>query len=61
MLNTRLRTLRCARNDASGAFARERLLPAVRANSVMRAREAGSVAATAELLVVQCAAHNNAE
>jgi hypothetical protein len=33
--NTHLRTLRCAGNDFSVAFARDRLLPAARANAVL--------------------------
>ncbi len=34
--NTHLRTLNCGDNQLSGAFVREQLLPAVRANSSLR-------------------------
>jgi hypothetical protein len=40
--NTHLRTLNCCINDVNEAFARERLLPAVRANSSLRELNAAS-------------------
>jgi hypothetical protein len=55
--NTRLRTLRCHANFMTEAFARERLLPAVRANTSLRLLYAGAAysdlpsAREAELLV----------
>jgi hypothetical protein len=52
--NTHLRTLVCGRNELSDAFVRERLLPAVRANSSLRELKTGletDAAREAEALV----------
>jgi hypothetical protein len=56
--NTHLRALDCGRNWTSEAFARERLLPAVRANSSLRElkTELYSDAAREAEALVQCRA-----
>jgi hypothetical protein len=46
--NTHLRELRISGNHCSAAFARERLLPAARANAGLRVLEAGAAARAAE-------------
>jgi hypothetical protein len=53
--NTHLRTLNCTRNELSDAFVRERLLPAVRANSSLRELQTDD-ALEAEALVQRRAA-----
>ncbi len=61
--NTHLRTLSCGDNEESEAFVRERLLPAVRANSSLRQLDAGrefAAAREAQALVQRRAANEAA-